>query len=163
WGTSGAPLAGRVAELQRAVARLKPRDLFPYDRRTALDNGFIRQCLPWAPTPPTPLAAGKLRAPTLLVNGDHDLSTPPERRRPRCLDAARVGAAGVEARSSRQARRRARSRSFRPVAGGQRRRPPRGRELPAVSLRWDWGGAAVHDAQHDGRRCLRLDAGLDGP
>jgi hypothetical protein len=32
-----------------------------------------------------------------------------------------------------------------------------------VSLRWDWGGAAVHEAQHDGRRCLRLDAGLDGP
>src|SRR5262249_3255137 len=47
WGTSPAPLARRVAELQRAVARLKPRDLFPYDRRTALDNGFIRQCLPW--------------------------------------------------------------------------------------------------------------------
>src|SRR5262249_29130729 len=60
-------------------------------------------------------------------------------------------------------RRRAGSRSFRPVAGGQRRRSPRGRGLPAVSLRWDWGGAAVHEAQHDGRRCLRLDAGLDGP
>jgi pimeloyl-ACP methyl ester carboxylesterase len=78
WGTSAAPLAGRVAELQRAVAGLKTRDLFPYDRRTALDNGFIRQCLPWTPTPPTPLAAGKLRVPTLLVNGDHDLSTPLE-------------------------------------------------------------------------------------
>src|SRR5262249_8073196 len=78
WGTSAAPLAGRVAELRRAVARLKPRDLFPYDRRTALDNGFIRQCLPWAPTPSTPLDAGKLQVPTLLVNGNHDLSTPLE-------------------------------------------------------------------------------------
>jgi hypothetical protein len=32
-----------------------------------------------------------------------------------------------------------------------------------VSLRWDRGGAAVHEAQFDGRHCLRLDAGLDGP
>jgi pimeloyl-ACP methyl ester carboxylesterase len=78
WGTSAAPLAGRPAQLERAAARLKARDLFPYDRRTALDNGFIRQCLPWAPTPPTPLATGKLQVPTLLVNGDHDLSTPLE-------------------------------------------------------------------------------------
>jgi pimeloyl-ACP methyl ester carboxylesterase len=78
WGSSAAPLAGRRAKLRRAVARLKPADLFPYDRRTALDNGFIGECLPWSPTPPTPLATGKLRVPTLLVNGDHDLSTPLE-------------------------------------------------------------------------------------
>jgi len=78
WGTSAAPLPGRRAKLQRAVARLKAADLFPYDRRTALENGFIGQCLPWSPTPPTPLATGRLRVPTLLVNGDHDLSTPLE-------------------------------------------------------------------------------------
>jgi pimeloyl-ACP methyl ester carboxylesterase len=78
WGTSAAPLAGRRAKLQRAVAKLKPADLFPFDRQTALDNGFIGQCLPWSPTAPTPLAAGKLRVPALLVNGDHDLSTPLE-------------------------------------------------------------------------------------
>jgi pimeloyl-ACP methyl ester carboxylesterase len=78
WGSSAAPLAGRRAGLRRAVARLKQSDLFPYDRQTALDNGFIGQCLPWSPTPPTPLAGGKLQVPTLLVNGDHDLSTPLE-------------------------------------------------------------------------------------
>jgi pimeloyl-ACP methyl ester carboxylesterase len=78
WGSSEAPLAGRRAKLRRAVARLRARDLFPYYRQTALDNGFIEQCLPWAPTPPTPLARGKLQVPTLLVNGDHDLSTPLE-------------------------------------------------------------------------------------
>ena len=78
WGTSAAPLAGRTAALNRAVAKLPASALFPFDRRTATGNGFIRQCLPWAPTPPTPLARGKITVPTLLVNGNHDLSTPLE-------------------------------------------------------------------------------------
>jgi pimeloyl-ACP methyl ester carboxylesterase len=76
WGDSAAPLAGRTAKLRAAVAKLRDADLFPFDAATALGNGFVRQCLPWPPTPPTPLAHGKLRVPTLLVNGDHDLSTP---------------------------------------------------------------------------------------
>ncbi|HET7137461.1 MAG TPA: alpha/beta fold hydrolase [Gaiellaceae bacterium] len=78
WGSSAAPLASRAAKLRRAVARLRPAALYPFDRATAAGNGFIRQCLPWAPTPPTPLVPGKIRVPTLLVNGDHDLSTPLE-------------------------------------------------------------------------------------
>jgi pimeloyl-ACP methyl ester carboxylesterase len=78
WGTSAAPLAGREGALGRAVAKLPPTALFPFDRRTASGNGFIRQCLPWAPTPPTPLDRGKITVPTLLVNGNHDLSTPLE-------------------------------------------------------------------------------------
>jgi hypothetical protein len=76
WGNSAAPLAGRAAKLRAAVARIPAAKLYPFDVRTALDNGFIRQCLPWAPTPPTPLPHGKLRVRTLLVNGTHDLSTP---------------------------------------------------------------------------------------
>jgi pimeloyl-ACP methyl ester carboxylesterase len=78
WGTSAAPLSGREAALTRAVAKLRARALFPFDRRTATGNGFIRQCLPWPPTAPTPLARGKITVPTLLVNGNHDLSTPLE-------------------------------------------------------------------------------------
>jgi pimeloyl-ACP methyl ester carboxylesterase len=78
WGTSAAPLAGREAALGRAVAKLPASALFPFDRKTATGNGFIRQCLPWAPTPPTPLDRGKITVPTLLVNGNHDLSTPLE-------------------------------------------------------------------------------------
>jgi pimeloyl-ACP methyl ester carboxylesterase len=78
WGTSAAPLAGRAAALRRAASKLRPATLFPFDRATATGNGFIRQCLPWAPTPPTPLDRGKIRVPTLLVNGNHDLSTPLE-------------------------------------------------------------------------------------
>jgi pimeloyl-ACP methyl ester carboxylesterase len=76
WGDSAAPLATRAAKLRAAVARLRPADLYPFDAATALGNGFVGQCLPWAPAPPTPLARGKLTVPTLLVNGDRDLSTP---------------------------------------------------------------------------------------
>jgi pimeloyl-ACP methyl ester carboxylesterase len=75
WGTSAAPLAGRAAKLRAAVTRIPARKLYPFDRRTASGNGFVRQCLPWAPTDPTPLARGKLRVPTLMVEGNHDLST----------------------------------------------------------------------------------------
>jgi len=76
WGNSAAPLAGRAAKLRAAVARIPAGRLYPFDARTASGNGFVRQCLPWAPTAPTPLPHGKLLVPTLLVNGDHDLSTP---------------------------------------------------------------------------------------
>src|SRR4029077_13540476 len=76
WGNSAAPLAGRAAKLGAAVARIPARKLYPFDARTASGNGFVRQCLPWTPTTPTPLAHGKLLVPTLLVNGNHDLSTP---------------------------------------------------------------------------------------
>ena len=78
WGSSRAPLAGRAAALRRAVAKLTRRQLYPFDRATASGNGFVQQCLPWSPTPPTPVVAGKVRVPTLLVNGDRDLSAPLE-------------------------------------------------------------------------------------
>jgi pimeloyl-ACP methyl ester carboxylesterase len=76
WGTSAAPLAGRAAKLRAAVARIPAKKLYPFDRQTALGNGFVLQCLPWAPTTPTPTPHGKLLVPALLVNGNHDLSTP---------------------------------------------------------------------------------------
>jgi pimeloyl-ACP methyl ester carboxylesterase len=75
WGTSAAPLAGRAAKLRAAVARIPAKKLYPFDRQTASGNGFVRQCLPWSPTPPTPLPRGKLRVRTLIVEGNHDLST----------------------------------------------------------------------------------------
>jgi len=75
WGTSAAPLAGRAAKLRAAVDRIPAEKLYPFDRQTASRNGFVQQCLPWAPTPPTPLPHGKLLVPTLLVEGNHDLST----------------------------------------------------------------------------------------
>lgn len=78
WGTSASPLSVRGGALARAVKRVPARRFWPFDRATATGNGFIQQCLPWAPTPPTPAprAGAKITAPTLLVNGDRDLSTP---------------------------------------------------------------------------------------
>ena len=76
WGNSAARLAGRSGRLRAAVARIPAAKLYPFDARTASGNGFVRQCLPWTPTAPTPLPHGKLLVPTLLVNGNHDLSTP---------------------------------------------------------------------------------------
>ncbi len=79
WGDSRAPLATRAAKLARAVAQLRASDVSPFDRATAAGNGIEQQCLPWAPSPATPSAARRLpRVPTLLVNGDRDLSTPLE-------------------------------------------------------------------------------------
>ncbi len=80
WGDSAVPVPGREAKLRAAVARHSVSDFYPFDRATALGNGFIRQCLPWSPTPPTalPRRGAKLQVPALLVNGDHDLSTPLE-------------------------------------------------------------------------------------
>jgi pimeloyl-ACP methyl ester carboxylesterase len=71
WGDSAAPVAGREAKLARAAAKI---DTYPFDRATATGNGFMRQCLPWSPTPPTPVARGKITVPTLLIEGDRDLS-----------------------------------------------------------------------------------------
>jgi pimeloyl-ACP methyl ester carboxylesterase len=76
WGNSAAPVAGRAAKLRAAVARIPAAKLYPFDARTASGNGFVRQCLPWTPTAPTPQPHAKLRVRTLLVNGNHDLSTP---------------------------------------------------------------------------------------
>jgi pimeloyl-ACP methyl ester carboxylesterase len=78
WGSSSASLASRAKAVARAVARTPAASFYPFDRATATGTGFIKQCLPWAPSPPTPAAGGKITVPTLMVNGDHDLSTPLE-------------------------------------------------------------------------------------
>ncbi len=76
WGGPDAPLAGRKAKLDAAV----PAGLGPYDRATATGNGIALQCLYWPPVPePKPPAGGTLpAAPTLLLAGEQDLSTPLE-------------------------------------------------------------------------------------
>jgi pimeloyl-ACP methyl ester carboxylesterase len=81
WGGPSAPLAGRRSALDAAVAKLKPAEVYPFDRATAANNGIAQTCVRWPPekVPPLPPADAKLPAvPVLLLAGTHDLSTPME-------------------------------------------------------------------------------------
>jgi pimeloyl-ACP methyl ester carboxylesterase len=80
WGDAAAPLEGRQKSLDDAGAKLTDADLYPYDRETATKNGFALQCLYWpAVAVPKPDGPRDLpNVPTLLLNGDRDLSTPYE-------------------------------------------------------------------------------------
>jgi pimeloyl-ACP methyl ester carboxylesterase len=78
WGNSSASLAGRKAALDRYASRLPRGAFWPFDRATVTGNGIMQQCLYWPPTPPTPQPprARMILAPTLVLAGDRDLSTP---------------------------------------------------------------------------------------
>jgi pimeloyl-ACP methyl ester carboxylesterase len=78
WGTSATPVAKRMPAVRRAVAALRDADVWPFDRATARRNGFLLTCLYWPVTQaaPQPPRGAKLTVPTLLLNGDRDLSTP---------------------------------------------------------------------------------------
>jgi pimeloyl-ACP methyl ester carboxylesterase len=79
WGDSNAPVTTRGARLAAAAARLARRDVWPFDRATAVGNGIVQQCLPWPQTEATPRVRPYLPAvPALLLAGDRDLSTPLE-------------------------------------------------------------------------------------
>ena len=78
WGGPDTPLA-RPAALARAVSRLTPAQVWPFDRATAAGNGFIQTCLHWPPSPAPSRASPRAelpRIPVLLLAGGHDLSTP---------------------------------------------------------------------------------------
>ena len=79
WGASNAPITARSAGLTAAAARLAARDLWPFDRGTAIGIGYEQECLAWPPSTPTPAAPRLLPSvPTMLLSGDRDLSTPVE-------------------------------------------------------------------------------------
>jgi pimeloyl-ACP methyl ester carboxylesterase len=78
WGRSDTPLSGRPTALDRALRRIDPSRFWPYTRATAAGSGFTQECLRWRSRPSAEPPARLPNVPILLVNGDHDLSTPME-------------------------------------------------------------------------------------
>lgn len=79
WGDSATPVADRGPLIDAALARLRDTDTYPYDVRTAREILTIEGCRRW-PTA-KPLAQPPVQtilAPTLIVQGGHDLFTPQE-------------------------------------------------------------------------------------
>ncbi|MFD9036351.1 alpha/beta hydrolase [Streptomyces sp. NPDC059567] len=77
WGDAAAPVAGRERALERAVHRIRPADVWPFERETAGGQGIPQTCLPWPASRPNRAAPGRtLTMPVLLLAGDRDLSTP---------------------------------------------------------------------------------------
>ena len=94
-GHGRAPLEGRKRALDEAAAKLSEDDLYPYDRATATGNGLALSsaCTGRRSTSPWRAARRQRRAaPTILLAGDRDLSTPMECGRSRPLRRAPAAA-----------------------------------------------------------------------
>ena len=79
WGSDAVPVDQRMPALAQATAKLTPSQVWPFDAKTAEDNGIMQTCLDWPVTQPAPEVAAQSRlpdVPTLILAGDHDLSTP---------------------------------------------------------------------------------------
>lgn len=79
WGSSSTPVWLRPFLLSLTEKSLRQKDVWPYTPAVAVNQGFIQSCLLWPAERATPNPAVPLPdVPTLLLNGDHDLSTPLE-------------------------------------------------------------------------------------
>jgi pimeloyl-ACP methyl ester carboxylesterase len=81
WGSDAVPPSQRQRPLARATARLTTAQVFPFDARTAEEDGIMQTCLAWpvtGPAPELPPGAQLPQIPALLLAGDRDLSTPLE-------------------------------------------------------------------------------------
>ena len=81
WRSGAVPVSQRMPALAKATAKLTTSQVWPFDAKTAADDGIMQTCLDWPGTPPAPEASptSTLPAvPTLILAGDHDLSTPLE-------------------------------------------------------------------------------------
>ncbi|MGH3713485.1 MAG: alpha/beta hydrolase [Micromonosporaceae bacterium] len=79
WGDSAAPLAGRDEALHAAVSELETEEVWPFQKRTAGEQGLVANCRHWPSARPMPAPPHRtLSMPVLLLSGNRDLSTPLE-------------------------------------------------------------------------------------
>lgn len=79
WGSAATPLAVRPAALAVTERALPTAAVWPYTPAVAVGQGFDQTCLHWPAEQPGSNTAARLpNVPVLIVNGDHDLSTPLE-------------------------------------------------------------------------------------
>ncbi|GIE30418.1 esterase [Actinoplanes italicus] len=79
WGDASAPLRVRDAAVERALAKVSDDEAWPFEPRTAVEQGIIAACRHWPPSRPNPRPPyPRLTMPVLMINGDRDLSTPLE-------------------------------------------------------------------------------------
>lgn len=78
----GIATSGNLSTVRNTLSRIEVettpgKAFWPFDRKTALGNGVAQACIDWPITkvapPPKP---GKIKAPTLLLSGQYDISTP---------------------------------------------------------------------------------------
>lgn len=79
WGTSATPSALRAPALAVTQRLLPTSAVWPYTQAVAVGQGFDQTCRYWPVEKPGSDTSARLPdVPILLVNGDHDLSTPME-------------------------------------------------------------------------------------
>ncbi|MEU8662509.1 alpha/beta fold hydrolase [Actinoplanes philippinensis] len=79
WGNASAPQRVRDAAVARALAGIADDEVWPFEPRTAVEQGIIQGCRHWPATRPNPRPPyARLTMPVLMINGDRDLSTPVE-------------------------------------------------------------------------------------
>lgn len=77
WGTSAAPLATRPAATNRALTRINPSTIYPYDAATARKVLTIAGCEVWPVTKPSTFTTSNTIHPrTLILHGQNDLFCP---------------------------------------------------------------------------------------
>ncbi|WP_328475966.1 alpha/beta hydrolase [Actinoplanes sp. NBC_00393] len=79
WGDSSTPLPERDVAIARALNKIDAGEVWPFEPRTAVEQGIIQGCRHWPVSRPNPRPPhARLTMPVLLINGDRDLSTPVE-------------------------------------------------------------------------------------
>lgn len=79
WGNASTPVGVRQPLLNLVARALPAGATWPYTTDVAVQQGFIQTCLTWPAERANSNPAGPLpNVPTLLLNGDRDLSTPLE-------------------------------------------------------------------------------------